>query len=135
MSTEVIAEPVQAVEVARFRELDDSDILFIDSTHVVKLGSDVNYIFREILPSLRRGVFVHFHDIDYPFEYPAAWLREGRARGRRHTCFGPSSPFNSAYEIALYNQFLEHFHRGEFERPTPLCLKDEGGSIWLRRTD
>lgn len=68
------------MDTARFRELDANDILFIDSTHVAKLGSDVNYIFSEILPALRRGV------------------------------------------------------RGEFERGMPLCLENEGGSIWLRRT-
>jgi hypothetical protein len=41
--------------------------------------------------------------------------------------------FNAAYEVVLYNTFLEHFHRSEFERHMPLCLENEGGSIWLRR--
>ncbi|HKW95839.1 MAG TPA: class I SAM-dependent methyltransferase, partial [Methylomirabilota bacterium] len=116
----------------RFRELDESDILFIDSTHVVKLGSDVNYIFREILPSLRVGVYVHFHDVFYPFEYPAAWHREGRAWTEAYL-LRSFLTFNSAYEIVLYNTFLEHFHREEFARHMPLCLENEGGSIWLRR--
>lgn len=130
---EIIPTPLQAVDLARLLELDDQDILFIDSTHVVKLGSDVNYIFREILPLLRRGVYVHFHDIFYPFEYPAAWLRAGRAWTESYL-LRSFLTFNSAYEIVLYNTFLEHFHREEFARHMPLCLENEGGSIWLRRT-
>jgi predicted O-methyltransferase YrrM len=129
---EIIASPLQKVDVARFRELNENDILFIDSTHVAKLGSDVNYIFSEILPTLRRGVYVHFHDIFYPFEYPAAWLNAGRVWTEAYI-LRAFLAFNSAYEIVLYNTFLEHFHRSQFEQYMPLCLENEGGSIWLRR--
>jgi hypothetical protein len=129
---EIIALPVQEVDISRFRELDEDDILLIDSTHVAKLGSDVNYIFSEILPALRRGVYVHFHDIFYPFEYPAVWLREGRVWTETYV-LRAFLTFNSAYDIVLFNTFLEHFHRTEFEQHMPLCLENEGGSIWLRR--
>ena len=130
---EIIPSPLQEVDVTRFQELDQNDILLIDSTHVAKLGSDVNYIFSEILPALRRGVYVHFHDIFYPFEYPAAWLYEGRVWTETYV-LRAFLTFNSAYEIVLFNTFLEHFHRTEFEEHMPLCLENEGGSIWLRRT-
>jgi predicted O-methyltransferase YrrM len=129
---EIIASPLQNVELARFRELEENDILFIDSTHVSKVGSDVNYIFTQILPMLRRGVYVHFHDIFYPFEYPPAWLKEGRVWTEAYL-LRAFLAFNSAYEIVLFNTFLEHFHRSYFEEHMPLCLKNEGGSIWLRR--
>lgn len=130
---EIIASRLQDVDVARFRELSANDILFIDSTHVSKLGSDVNYIFGEILPTLSRGVYVHFHDIFYPFEYPEAWLNQGRAWTEAYV-LRAFLAFNSAYEIALYNTFLEHFHRSQFAQYMPLCLENEGGSIWLRRS-
>jgi hypothetical protein len=129
---EIIASPLQDVDVARFRELNENDILFIDSTHVAKLGSDVNFIFTEILPTLRRGVYVHFHDIFYPFEYPAAWLNEGRVWTEAYV-LRAFLTFNTDYEIVLFNTFLEHFHRNQFEQYMPLCLENEGGSIWLRR--
>lgn len=129
---EIIASRLQDVHAARFRELEENDILFIDSTHVAKLGSDVNYIFEEILPILRRGVYVHFHDIFYPFEYPAAWLNEGRVWTEAYL-LRAFLAFSSAYDIVLFNTFLEYFHRSEFERHMPLCLENEGGSIWLRR--
>jgi hypothetical protein len=94
---------------------------------VAKLGSDVNFIFTEILPTLRRGVYVHFHDI-----FPAAWLNEGRVWTEAYV-LRAFLTFNTDYEIVLFNTFLEHFHRNQFEQYMPLCLENEGGSIWLRR--
>jgi hypothetical protein len=54
--------------VEKFAALGENDILFIDSTHVAKVGSDVNYLFFEVLPNLNPGVLIHIHDIFYPFE-------------------------------------------------------------------
>ena len=130
---EVISKPVQEVDIGRFEELAANDILFIDSTHVVKIESDVNYIIAQVLPALRAGVYIHFHDIFYPFEYPAEWLYEGRMWTETYL-LRAFLEFNSGYEIVLFNTFLQHFHREEFARHMPLCLKNEGGSIWLRRT-
>jgi hypothetical protein len=74
----IVPKRVQDVAPRRFHEQAANDILFIDSTHVAKIGSDVNHIIGNILPVLRPGVYVHFHDIFYPFEYPLEWLDEGR---------------------------------------------------------
>ena len=73
---EILETPVQKVSLSRFAELGSGDILFIDSTHVLKSGSDVHYELFEILPSLQPGVAVHFHDLPYPFEYPLQWVFE-----------------------------------------------------------
>ena len=75
----VIARPVQEVPLSIFDQLEAQDLLFIDSSHVAKIGSDVTLILLRILPRLKRGVLVHFHDIFYPCSYPAVWIREGRA--------------------------------------------------------
>lgn len=131
---EIIEQRVQDVEVSRFLQLEKDDILFVDSTHVSKIGSDVNYIFEEILPSLQGGVYVHFHDIFFPFEYPPGWIYEGRAFTEAYLLRAFLS-FNRAYEIVFFNTFLESLHREEFARDMPLCLRNEGGSIWLRRVD
>jgi methyltransferase family protein len=61
--------PAQMIPISRFQELGPNDVLFIDSTHAVKPGSDVNYLVLEILPRLRPGVLVHFHDINFPYDY------------------------------------------------------------------
>ena len=129
---EILDCRLQDVTLDRFRSLEANDILFIDSTHVAKIGSDVNYIFAEILPVLRRGVYVHFHDIFYPFEYPKEWIYKGCAWNEAYL-LRAFLTFNQTYEIVLFNTFLECFHRERFVRTMPLCLKNEGGSIWLRR--
>jgi predicted O-methyltransferase YrrM len=71
----LVRSEVQRVAVDQFRTLEDGDLLFIDSTHTVKPGSDVNFLILEVLPRLRPGVIVHFHDIYFPFDYQRDVLR------------------------------------------------------------
>jgi predicted O-methyltransferase YrrM len=68
-SIRLIAEPAQLVDYNVIADLNDGDLLFIDSTHAVKPGSEVNYLIHEVLPRLRAGVWVHFHDIYFPYDY------------------------------------------------------------------
>jgi hypothetical protein len=129
---EVIATRLQDVSLERFAALEENDILFVDSTHVSKIGSDVNHIFFEIMPLLRPGVYVHFHDIFYPFEYLRDWIYEGRAWNEAYL-LRAFLTLNTSFEIVLFNTFLERFHRERFARQMPLCLRNEGGSIWIRK--
>src|SRR5207302_8473946 len=99
-------------------ELEDGDILFIDSTHVGKAGSDVNRFFFEILPALERGVVIHFHDIFYPFEYPARWLDEGRAWNEQYL-LRAFLEFNEMFQIKLFTTFMETKHKQWFEEKMP----------------
>jgi hypothetical protein len=71
---ELVVQPVQMVALERFTSLCKNDILFVDSSHVCKIGSDVNFEFLEILPRLAPGVVVHIHDIFLPVEYPHEWV-------------------------------------------------------------
>ena len=71
----LIPQPVQTIPVSVFRELGANDLLFIDSSHTVKPGGDVNYLILEVLPCLRSGVIIHFHDIFLPFDYPRSVLK------------------------------------------------------------
>jgi predicted O-methyltransferase YrrM len=68
--TKLITEPVQRVPLELFADLGENDFLFIDSSHAMKPGSDVNHLILEVLPRLRPGVLVHFHDIHLPYDYP-----------------------------------------------------------------
>jgi len=70
----LIQARVQQVPLETFAALGENDILFIDSSHVCRTGSDVNYEILEILPRLNKGVLVHLHDIFLPWEYPRAWV-------------------------------------------------------------
>lgn len=128
----LVEKPLQDVPLSVFEELGDGDFLFVDSTHVSKTGSDVNHLFFEILPRLAAGVHVHLHDVHFPFEYPEEWVLEGRAWSEAYV-LRAFLEFNSAFEIELFNTYLEEHHRGFFEAEMPLCLVNPGGSIWLRR--
>jgi len=128
----LISRRLQDTDLTIFEELGSKDILFIDSTHVSKIDSDVNRIFFEILPRLAPGVHVHFHDIFYPFEYPKEWIYEGRAWTEAYL-LRSFLEYNPCFKVVLMNTFLDHFHREWFEREMPLCLKNSGGSIWIRR--
>jgi hypothetical protein len=128
----ILPHRVQDVDMSIFEGLAQSDILFIDSTHVSKIGSDVNRLFFEILPALTSGVYIHFHDIFYPFEYPREWIYEGRAWNEIYT-LRAFLQYNDAFEIVCFNTYLQHFFYEFFAQHMPLCLKNTGGSIWLRK--
>jgi len=129
----VLSHPVQRVELAVFDELDSGDILFVDSTHVSKVGSDVNFIVFEVLPRLRPGVLVHFHDIFYPFEYPRDWFYEGRAWNEAYL-LRAFLMFNASFDILLFNSYLDQFHRKEMTRLIPLWAPTTT-SLWLTRNE
>ncbi len=73
LAVEFLQTPVQQVDQQRFHELGPDDILFVDSSHQLKPGSDVEYLMRKVLPKLPAGIRVHFHDIFLPDDYPAHW--------------------------------------------------------------
>jgi predicted O-methyltransferase YrrM len=127
-----IPSRLQDVDVRAFEALDANDILFIDSTHVSKINSDVNRILFDILPRLSSGVHIHFHDVFFPFEYPKEWIYAGRAWNEAYL-LRAFLQYNSAFRIVLMNTYMEHFYEPWFEQKMPLCLKNRGGSIWLRK--
>ncbi len=128
----LVQSGVQDVELSRFTSLEAGDFLFIDSTHVAKAGSDVNYLYFEVLPRLASGVFVHVHDIFYPFEYPSEWINEGRSWNEAYV-LRAFLQHNDDFQIVLFNTFLQSFHEPWYAERMPLCLSNRGGSIWLRR--
>ena len=128
----IINSSVQELNIDFFKQLKENDILFVDSSHVSKTGSDVNYIFFDILPNLNSGTLIHFHDIFYPFEYPKKWVLEGRAFNENYI-LRAFLQYNSKFKILLFNTFLEYYHEDWFNKNMPLCLKSKGGSIWLRK--
>ena len=116
-----------------FSALQANDILFIDSTHVSKTGSDVNRLIFEILPALRSGVYVHFHDVFYPFEYPREWVYEGRAWNENYI-LRAFLAYNAAFEIVFFMSYLLQRHQEALRSALPLALENPGGNLWLRKT-
>jgi hypothetical protein len=131
-SFKVLASPLQEIETARFESLEENDILLIDSTHVSKVDSDVNHLLFRVLPRLRPGVLVQFHDIYFPFEYPAEWVYMGRAWNEAYIVRAFLS-FNVAFEIVLWADYVARYHREWFEARMPLVLEDPGNTLWIRK--
>ena len=128
----LLIKDVQDININMFSSLSENDILFIDSTHVSKVNSDVNHIFFNILPNLKKGVYIHFHDIFYPFEYPKEWILGGRAWNEAYM-LRAFLQYNNSFKIIFYNTYLQHIHKNKFLDEYPLCMKNTGGSIWLKK--
>jgi hypothetical protein len=128
----LLEQGLQQVPLAAFQALEPNDILFIDSSHVAKLGSDVNYLFFEILPTLRPGVFVHIHDIYHPFEYPVHWYEEGRAWNETHLLHA-FLQFNDSWRVEICSDYILRKRRDWFEKYMPVALRNTGGHIWMSR--
>lgn len=128
---DLIEQPLQNVDIEIFEELNENDILFIDSTHVSKTGSDVNFLMFEVLPRLAKGVIIHFHDIFYPFEYPKKWVLDKKISWNEGYVLRAFLSYNSKFKIIAFNAFLEEFHKEWFSENMPLCLKSQAASIWL----
>jgi hypothetical protein len=128
----LLDEKVQDIPIAQFQVLGANDILFIDSTHVSKLKSDVNYAFFEIFPALQSGVYVHLHDIMYPFEYPLGWAEEGRGWNEAYL-LRAFLAYNDEFQIVLFNNLIWQRFEEVLQRDFPLWLRNPGASIWLRK--
>ncbi|HEX7587681.1 MAG TPA: class I SAM-dependent methyltransferase, partial [Anaerolineae bacterium] len=123
---------IQEVDLAVFESMQPNDILFVDSTHVSKTGSDVNWILFQVLPRLQSGVYIQFHDIFYPFEYPPEWVMHGRAWNELYL-LRAFLACNERYKIVLFNSFLQQWAKPTLNARMSACLKTIGGSLWLRK--
>jgi methyltransferase family protein len=106
LEIELLQMKVEDIPLEYFSCLEPNDILFIDSTHTVKFGSDVCYEFLEILPSLTPGVWVHVHDIFLPNDYPAEWILQRRMALNEQYLFEAFLSFSNAYSVELANHWL-----------------------------
>lgn len=130
---EVLAQPVQRVDPGVFESLQANDILFIDSTHVMKTGSDVCHELFDILPRLRPGVLVHFHDVFWPFEYPADWVLQDNRSWNELYGLRAFLMYNRAFEIEFFGDFFYQNFRAKIEADCPTMLNNSGGSLWIRK--
>jgi predicted O-methyltransferase YrrM len=133
--SELIEQPIEAMPLDFFSELGAGDVLFIDSTHTVKTGSDVVYLFGEVLPRLAPGVVVHIHDIFLPGEYPPQWVLSGWAWNEQYLVQAFLA-FNREFEVLLSLGWLAHRHPEVIEAAVPgfeRFYPGRGGSLWIRR--
>jgi predicted O-methyltransferase YrrM len=130
--TTLIEKRVQDVPLETFASLGENDVLFIDSSHVSKIGSDVNRLYFDVLPVLAPGVLVHIHDVAGNLEYPREWLDEGRAWNEQYL-LRAFLMHNATYRVELFTGWLFNTRHEWFRTHMPLCARGGGGMIWLRK--
>jgi len=132
-NAEIIQKRVEEIDVEFFLSLKANDILFIDSSHTVKFGSDVCFEFLEILPRLARDVWVHVHDIFFPHDYPAEWLITRRLALNEQYLLEAFLSFNKNFAPQLANYWLCLDHR---EATAPVWANaDRASSFWMKRVE
>lgn len=132
---ELLIQKVEDLPISYFAELAPGDILFIDSSHVAKTGSDVNYLVFEILPRLQPGVIVHIHDIFLPHEYPKDWVLDDNRSWNEQYLIRALLMYSSAFKV--YFGCAYAFTRYPRLIEAALHLEEGGvyggGSLWLER--
>ncbi len=124
---------IQKAPFELFESLRENDILFVDSSHVCKTGSDVNYYLFEILPRLEPGVLIHIHDIMYPFEYPANMVLKEKRNWNEAYALKAFLQYNETFNLIYWVNYAWHHCSQYLKELMPLCLENEGGSIWLMK--
>jgi hypothetical protein len=129
----LIEKRVEDIELKFFSQLGSGDILFIDSSHTVKIGGDVNYLFLEVLPRLNPGVIVHVHDIFFPFDYRRDWVLDELRFWTEQYLLQTFLSFNSEFEVLISNSYLSHYYSEDLKAAFPRLTSWGGGSFWMRR--
>jgi len=133
---QVIRERVETVDLALFDQLEAGDILFVDSSHVIRPWGDVLREFHEIVPRLKPGVLIQVHDVFTPRDYPESWLRDQRRLWNEQYLLESFLAFNHDYEILCAANWLKHHHFDAFARACPMIGRfpdNEPGAFWFRR--
>ena len=134
---EIVVSRVQDINPDDVRSLQRDDILFIDSSHVLKTGSDVHFELTELLPRLAPGVVIHFHDVFNGFEYPESWVLEHNHGWNEIYALRVFLMYNQAFEVEFFNHHFAKVYRGTINLAIPdmseRFLLNPGGGLWLRR--
>jgi hypothetical protein len=125
--------PAQEVPEEVFAELRAGDILFVDTTHTVKIGSDVNRIILRVLPLLASGVIVHFHDICLPYEYPRYLFEDYALYWGEQYLLQAFLAMNPSFEVLFATGALCRDRSAEVARAGLAGPGESGSSFWIRR--
>jgi hypothetical protein len=137
--TRLVKRQVEVLDVSFFERLGENDILFIDSSHTVRIGGDVNYLILDVLPRLAPGVIVHFHDIALPREYPKVYANNPHFRVFWTEAYLLQAflCFNDQFEVLLAMSHLMVEWKEEilkaFPYYDPTKHRAISESFWIRR--
>ena len=139
----VIAKPVQDVEVALFGQLRGRDVLFIDSSHILRIDGDVPFLYLEVLPTLDAGVFIHIHDVPFPYNVPyppQLWVfgQEWPMLWNEAMVVQAFLSFNNSFEVTMSTPLLRYVDEDFLRRSIPFYQSVDQNpntfsSLWLKR--
>ena len=131
LGPEIIRDVVENIDLDFFKQLDKNDILFIDSSHIIRPQGDVLYECLQILPALKPGVLIHIHDIFTPREYPNIFWNE-------QYLLEAFLSFNQSFRVIGALNFLAHNHKEKLSAKCPVFEKEslfrEPGSFWIQKS-
>jgi hypothetical protein len=137
LDVELVRTPVERCDPALFAALESNDVLFIDSSHVIRPQGDVLFECLEILPTLAPGVLIHIHDILTPRDYPAEWVFERVLLWNEQYLLEAFLSFNTAFEVIGALNHLHHTHPEMLHAKCPVLARQaswhEPGSFWIRK--
>jgi len=130
----VIREKIEDVELSFFSQLEENDILFIDSSHIIKPQGDVLFEYLELLPTLKNGVIVHVHDIFSPKNYPQSWLEGKVIFWNEQYLLEAFLSHNTSWKIIGALNYLHHNYYEKLKPVAPFLTPDnEPGSFYIQR--
>lgn len=128
---ELVFKKLQSVDP---KWISEADLLFIDSSHVSKIGSDVNCEILEIVPRMKVGAVIHWHDIVMPMNYPQAWINDGNMFWNESYMVHSFMLFNESFRIVWASKFLRLNYFGELKTAFPYLREDHHlTSFWIER--
>jgi hypothetical protein len=141
----ILQDEIQNIDISFFDQLNEGDILFIDSTHILKIDGDVPYLYLEIIPRLEKGVIIHIHDIHFPYNipYPPQYYIFGNKRPvfwNEAMLLQAFLSYNDSYRIIMSLPLLRYFcedalkeHISNYQALDHNCAYTHNGSIWIEK--
>ncbi|MDX1513347.1 MAG: class I SAM-dependent methyltransferase [Gammaproteobacteria bacterium] len=125
-------QKVEDIDIDFFQSLGEGDLLFIDSSHMIRPQGDVLYEYLEVIPNLKKGVLVHVHDIFTPHDYPEEWVRKNIRFWNEQYLLEATLSNNTSYEIIAALNYLKHRNFEALHRVCPYMTRDrEPGSFYF----
>lgn len=132
----LIRTKVEEIDKDLFKELEENDILFIDSSHIIRPQGDVLFEYLELLPIVNHGVYIHIHDIFTPKDYLDSWVKEKILFWNEQYLLEAFLSFNTEFQIVGALNFLMHHHQDLLLDKCPVLAQEsqrEPGSFWIKR--
>lgn len=131
---ELLRSRSQQAPLSIFERLESGDVLFLDTTHVLRPQGDVLHAFQRILPVLAKGVYIHIHDIFTPFDYPDTWVRDDMRMWDEQYLLEAFLAFNPHFEVVAALHFLKRRHPDLLLACCPALRELDGtpSSFWMR---